>query len=62
MSREALERAVLDAVAVALDPAVLEAAIDRAMELVEERREATVGNDGPRSRKRSEASAPRKAD
>ena len=41
MPQEALERAVLDAVATALDPAVLEAAIDRAMELVEERREAT---------------------
>src|SRR5947209_18186615 len=41
MPQEALERAVLDAVATALDPAVLEVAIDRAMELVEERREAT---------------------
>src|SRR2546422_1332398 len=41
MPQETLERAVLDAVATALDPAVLEAAVDRAMELVEERREAT---------------------
>ncbi len=41
MPQEGLERAVLDAVAVALHPAVLEAAIDRAMELVETRREAT---------------------
>src|SRR5947209_6146712 len=41
MPQETLERAVRDAVATALDPAVLEAAIDRAMELVEERREAT---------------------
>ncbi len=40
MSQEAVERAVLDAVATALDPAVLEAAIDRAMELLDERREA----------------------
>jgi len=39
--QETLERAVRDAVATALDPAVLEAAIDRAMELVEERREAS---------------------
>src|SRR5438132_510959 len=38
--QETLERAVRDAVATALSPAVLEAAIDRAMELAEERREA----------------------
>src|SRR2546428_4235069 len=41
MPQETLERAVRDAVATALDPAVLEAAIDRAMELLEERREAS---------------------
>jgi len=41
MPQEALERAVLDAVATAFDPAVLEAAIDRAIELMEERREAS---------------------
>ena len=41
LPQEVLERAVVKAVAAALDPAVLEAAIDRAMELVEERREAT---------------------
>src|SRR2546429_6484969 len=41
MPQETLERAVRDAVATALDPSVLEAAIDRAMELVEERRGAT---------------------
>src|SRR5207245_9456435 len=39
--QETLERAVRDAVATALSPAVLEAAIDRAMELMEERREAS---------------------
>ena len=41
MPQETLERAVRDAVATALDPAVLEAAIDRAMALVEERREVS---------------------
>ncbi len=41
MPQEVLELAVLQAVATVLDPAVIELAIDRAIQLLEERRQAT---------------------